>query len=135
MSNILRVGQLVSFIETGAIDDSQLQIGVILNISQDGEVDVAVPYSNPAIRYLPKIADVSSIKEVNLQMVTDGQITQEQYKKGRQFQNEMENEIDPATNDRLIKGITGGSKRRRRGKRSTKRRRRATKKRRRTMRR
>jgi hypothetical protein len=68
-------------------------------------------------------------------MVTDGQITQEQYKKGRQFQNEMENEIDPATNDRLIKRITGGSKRRRRGKRSTKRRRRATKKRRRTMRR
>ena len=134
MSNILRVCQLVSFIETGAIDDSQLQIGVILNISQDGEVDVAVPYSNPAIRYLPKIADVSSIKEVTRQMVTDRQITEAQYNKGRQFQNEMENEIDPATNDRLIKRITGGSKRRR-GKRSTKRRRRATKKRRRTMRR
>jgi hypothetical protein len=135
MSNILSVGQLVSFSETDAIDDSQFQIGVILNIREDGEIDVAVPYSNPAIRYLPKIADVSSIKEVNLQMVTDGQITQEQYKKGRQFQNEIENEIDPATNDRLIKRITGGSKRRRRGKRSTKRRRRATKKRRRTMRR
>ena len=134
MSNILHVGQLVSFIETDAIDDSQLQIGVILNISQDGEVDVAVPYSNPAIRYLPKIADVSSIKEVTRQMVTDGQITQEQYKKGRQFHNEMENEIDPATNDRLIKRITGGSKRRR-GKRSTKRRRRSIKKKRRTMRR
>jgi hypothetical protein len=134
MSNILRVGQLVSFIETGAIDDSQFQIGVILNISQDGEVDVAVPYSNPAIRYLPKIADVSSIKEITRQMVTDGQITQEQYNKGLQFHNEMENEIDPATNDRLIKRLTGGSKRRR-GKRSTKRRRRSIKKRRRTMRR
>jgi|LakMenEpi03Aug12_release.lakeMendotaPanAssembly.Ray.scaffolds.fasta_scaffold1635969_1 hypothetical protein len=135
MSNRLLVGNLVTFSETSAIDDSQPQIGVILKIHENDEVDVAVPNSNPAIRYLPKIADISSIQKVTRQMVTNGTITQDQYDKGREFEIEMEDEMVTSTNDNVIKRATGGSKRRRRVKRSTKRRRRSSqKRRRRTMR-
>jgi hypothetical protein len=135
MSDRLLVGDLVTFNETNTIDDSQPQIGVILKIDENDEVDVAVPNSNSTIRYLPKIADISSIQKVTRQMVTNGTITQDQYDKGREFEIEMEDEMVTGTNDNVIKRATGGSKRRRRGKRSSKRKRRSSqKRRRRTMR-